>query len=235
MSQPPSSWDPNTGQQPYGQGSYGQGQQGQGQQGQGQYGGQQGQGQQGQGEYGGQPPYTPPPQYGGYPPVGYGQPPYGAPQYGSPYGMPTGPQRPGGALAAAVLAYIQAGLVLIGSLVVLTGATASAEWLVVAIAQLVSVGLLIFGAVQLTSGTGRKVLLVGNAGQLALVLYWSIRLATVGDAVNEIGDFGGAFVLPLFYAVLPAIGLGLSYTSAVTRFLVDQQVPPPPQRPQWTG
>lgn len=230
MSQPPSSWDPHAGQDPHGQRDQpGQGQYPQAQYGQGQYP----QGQYGQGQYGAQQqPYTPPPQYGGYPPPAYGQPSYGAPQYGAPYGMPTGPQRPGAALAAAVLAYIQAGLVLICSFVVLAAGAAAAEPLVIGIIQLVSVGLLVFGGVQLTGGSGRMLMVIANAVQLVLVIYYLIRFAPVSDVLDL--DGGGLFVIPLIFGVMPAIALGLTFTAAVTRFLVEKQQRPP-QNQQWTG
>lgn len=216
MSQPPSSWDPNAGQQDYPQGP------------QNPYGSR---------ESFSQPSYTQPPPYGGYPPAGqYGQPGYPAPQYGAPYGGPPGPQRPGAALAAAVLSYIQAGVVLICSFFVLAAGTAVTELLLIGIVQLISVGLLIFGAVQITSGSGRMMLFIGNGLQLALVLYYLIRISNVGDDLEGFGD-EGAVVIPLFFAVVPAVALGLALNSAVTRFIVEKQGQSqgnaPAQNPQW--
>jgi len=219
MSQPPSSWDPNAGQQDYPQGP------------QNPYVSR---------ESFSQPSYTQPPLYGGYPPAAqggqYGQPGYPAPQYGAPYGGPPGPQRPGAALAAAVLSYIQAGVVLICSFFVLAAGTAVTELLLIGIVQLISVGLLIFGAVQITSGSGRMMLFIGNGLQLALVLYYLIRISNVGDVLEGFGD-EGAVVIPLFFAVMPAVALGLALNSAVTRFIVEKQGQSqgnaPAQNPQW--
>lgn len=180
-----------------------------------------------------QPSYTPPPQYGGYPPAAYGtpygQPGYAAP-YGVPYGAPTGPQRPGAALAAAVLSYIQAGVVLICSFFVLAAGTAVTELLLIGIVQLISVGLLIFGAVQVTSGTGRMMLFLGNGVQLALVVYYLIRISTLGSDL-EGADSEGAVVIPLFFAVMPAVALGLALSGAVTRFIAEKQTQA--QNQQW--
>lgn len=219
MSQPPSSanpWDPQAGQQDHPQGP---------------------QNPYGSTESFGQPPqpsYTPPPAYGGYPPAAYGtpygQPPYPVAQYGAPYGAPTGPQRPGAALAAAVLSYIQAGIVLVCSFFVLAAGTALTELLLIGIVQLISVGLLIFGAVQITSGSSRLMTLIGNGVQLALVLYYLIRISTLGGEL-EGADTEGAVVIPLFFAVMPAVALGLALNGAVTRFIAEKQAPA--QNPQW--
>ena len=207
MSQPPSSWDPNAGQQDYSQGQYG-----------------------GSGGYAQQPSYSPPPQYGGYPPAetqqqygqqpyGYGQPGY-PPQYGTPYGAPGGgAQRPGAALAAAVLSYIQAGVVLLSTFFVLAIGSADTEFLLIGILQLVSVGLLIFGAVQITSGTGRLVIVIASVLQLVLVLYWLIRFSSIASDLDFDEDSGVLVVIPLFYAVMPAVALGLIFNRMVTQFI----------------
>lgn len=216
MSQPPSSWEPHGGQQDYPQG-----------QSQNPYGSTE--------SFGQQPAYTPPPQYGGYPPTGYdprypggqggyGQPGY-PPQYGTPYGPPggSGPERPGAALAAAVLSYIQAGIVLLSSFVVLAAGSADTEFLLVGIVQLISVGLLIFGAVQLTSGTGRMIMIWASALQLALVVYWLIRFTSIASDLDFDADSGVLVVLPLFFAVMPAVALALALNGAVGRFVTAKR------------
>ncbi|MBA2552856.1 MAG: hypothetical protein WKF47_15445 [Geodermatophilaceae bacterium] len=214
MSQPPSSWDPHAGQQDYPQGP------------QNPYGSTE--------SFQHQPPsqqaYVPPPQYGGYPPAAYGAP-YGQPGYPPPYGGPLGPQRPGAALAAAVLSYVQAGLVLICSFFVLAAGTDIVELLLIGIVQLISVGLLIFGAVQLTSGTGRTMAVIGNGVQLALVVYYLIRISSL-DGLDT-ADFDGAVVIPLFFAVMPAVALGLAFSSAVSKFIAEKQGQAQAQNPQW--
>lgn len=226
MSQPPSSWDPNAGPQGYSPGQPGQSPYGPGE------------------SYGQQPSYSPPPQYGGYPPVEtqyggqYAQQPHGfgqagyPPQYGTPYGAPSGAQRPGAALAAAVLSYIQAGVVLISSFFVLAGGTEVTELLLLGIVQLVSVGLLIFGAVQITAGSGRNMLIAACVLQLALVVYYLIRIASL-DALDA-ADFSGAVVIPLFFAVMPAVALGLVFNRMVSQFIAARsgQRPAPTQQ-QW--
>lgn len=225
MSQPPSSWDPNAGQQGYSGGSSPSS----------------GGSSFGATQYGQQ--YTPPPAYGGYPPAEsqYGQPPYGygqqpgypPPQYGTPYGQPSASQRPGAALAAAVLSYIQAGVVLICSFFVLAAGTELVELLLVGIVQLISVGLLIFGAVQITSGTSRNMLIAASVLQLLLVLYYLVRIASLDEL--DAADAEGAVVIPLFFAVMPAVALGLCFNRMVTQYIAAKTAPrpAPPPAPQW--
>lgn len=218
MSQPPSSWDPHAGQQAYPQGP------------QNPYGSTEQfppQGQQG---------YTPPPPYGGYPPPAYGAP-YGQQGYPPPYGGPAGgrlgPQRPGAALAGAVLSYIQAGIVLVCSFFVLAAGTASTEALLIGILQLISVGILIFGAVQLASGTGRILLLLGSGIQLALVIYYLVRFQTIGSAIDLSDGEGFLVVIPLFFAVMPSVAIALALSSAVARFLGEKRAQVQQHTPQW--
>ncbi|CAN5399407.1 hypothetical protein BH24ACT9_BH24ACT9_06700 [soil metagenome] len=193
-----------------------------------------------QGGYAGPPGY-PAPGYGagaqpppGYPPnPGYPAP-YGYQSYG--YPAQRGPQRPGGATASAVLMFIQGGLVLFATLYVLFFASVASgissagvseadsletEWTIIGILQLVSVGLLIFGGVQTLGGGGRIVTIVACGSQVALTLYWMIRIGSL----PEFGDDGGPFlfVVPLFYAVLPVVALSLALGRPVTEYIVAKQ------------
>ncbi|MBA3524330.1 MAG: hypothetical protein H0T85_07230 [Geodermatophilaceae bacterium] len=175
--------------------------------------------------YGGYPPQAP--AYGGYPTGAYPPTPYpgtGYPGgYGAPFGAP-GPLRPGAALAAAVVSYIQAAFVLMGSFFVLAAGVELTEALVVGVLQLVTVGLLIFGGVQVTGGSGRAVMLVASGSQLVLVVYYLIRITTISEFDINNGD-GPWFVFPLFYAVLPAVALGLTLTRAVTDWIALKHRP----------
>lgn len=192
--------------------------------------------------------YAPPQSGYGPPPAGYpmGQPGYGSPQVGygppppgypAPYGYPMqrGPARPGGATTAAVLLFIQAGIVLISTFYVLffaslaSGISASgysqadsaeSEWTIVGILQLVSVGLMIFGGVQLLSGTGRILTNVACAVQLVFVLYWMIRIGSLPEF-----DTNGSFIVVvcLMYAVLPAVSLGLTAQRPVAEYIAAKR------------
>lgn len=175
----------------------------------------------------------------GYPanpgyPTGPGYPPpYGYPPYG--YPMQRGPIRPGGATASAVLMFIQAAVVLISTFYVLffaslAGGVSAAgvsradsletEFTIIGILQLVSVGLLIFGGVQLLGGSGRIVTIIACGAQLAFVLYWMIRIGSLPDFGEDAAFF---FVVPLFYAVLPLVALPLALGRPVTEYLAAKQ------------
>ena len=153
-------------------------------------------------------PYAPPapysaPAFGGYPPAGY--------QYVPMYPMvPAVPRKPGGAVAAAVLGFVQSAFVLLGALVILTGAAGfdsidnslSSEFTVVGILTLISGGLLIAGGVTILNR--RPALLsVGCGLSVAISVYFVIRLSDYSGL-----DF--ALWLPLIYAVLPIIAIALS-------------------------
>lgn len=176
-------------------------------------------------------PYGPPPFGAAYPP------PYGYPAgYGSPApwvpGPPPGPRRPGQVIGSAVLAFVQAGLVLLASLYVWfavsligvaagqaptsdgadTARTLVAEGNVLAVVGLLSAVLLVVGGIAgLTrrSATAFWLLVAGHAVQVLLVAYWWIRLYTVlGDVPGTLPE--GAFAsYALIFAVAPLVGLGL--------------------------
>ena len=124
-------------------------------------------------------------------------PPYEGTQYeGTPYeGYPGVPQqRPAGVLAAAVLSWIAAGLLLLGAGLLFFGAaflheidTATAapdayvvEFTVDAFLDLVAAGLLVAGGVGLMNGAlyGRSLLSAGAAIVVVEAVYWLIRWTT---------------------------------------------------------
>ncbi|GAB3448509.1 hypothetical protein [Actinophytocola sediminis] len=170
--------------------------------------------------YGGQPPQQPGGgQYsGGQYPGGGQQQPGGsqnyqqggggypqAPGYQQGYGgMPAAPEerggggpvaRPGVTTAAAVLAFVQGGITLITSGILLLGLAAIesynndasaggvdiqgglGEAWAVTIIQLVGVGLLIWGGVKLMSGTAGHLFTIAAGLQIALCIYWLAREA----------------------------------------------------------
>lgn len=158
------------------------------------------------GPYGGPP--APYPQ--GYPPPGWGSPPGsgppGPPSAGwpaPPYPVaPVAPGRPGTVLAAAVLAFIAAGLLVIAALLLLAASSAIAgmtsgmgvsdggltvELAVDGVADLVGAGLLIAGGASAQSGrrSGRPLLLAGASLVVVLSIYWLARAGTpsVGTAL----------------------------------------------------
>ena len=152
------------------------------------------------------------------PPAGYQQQP-GYPPAGYPGAYPPAkPARPGAVTASAVLAFVQAGAVIIAGIVVLAGATSvldidddratgvGTEFTLVAIVTLICGALLVIGGAQ---SFQRKVtiLVVGSAVSLLLSVYWLIRTIGLG------ADFGVAIIWPLIFAVLPIIIISLSLGS----------------------
>ncbi|WP_155858696.1 hypothetical protein [Candidatus Blastococcus massiliensis] len=210
--------------------------------------------------YAGPPPQYPPPQYpppqhpAQYPPAQYGGPPpgwqqpygapapWGQPAWGAgPYGAPWGPPRavvrtPGQVIAAAVLAFVQAVVVLVASLYVwffasiadiassgrpdvYTSATArqlATEGTILAIIQLVSAVLLVAGgllALNKRTSTSYRVLAGAHIVQVLLALYWAGRLLDVlGDLPGQNGE-GALAAFSLFFLAGPAVALGLLLTT----------------------
>lgn len=198
---------------------------------------------------GGQEPQYPSGQYPGgqhppgqsqYPPGQYPQP-YGYPQpyaYPMPYtGAPSGPQRPGLVVAAAVLGYVNAGLLILAGALLLFGASIAndiqrasgtgtdygTEFALDGFANLVAAGLLIGGAVMFVGrkSTGRILFTVGNAIVVAAAIYWVVRFH--GDHVDRAGYiiyallFGALAVLPLAFSFAGGVNGWLAGKGAATR------------------
>ncbi len=180
------------------------------------------------------PAYAPP--YAGWPPAwsGWAWPP-----------APVRPRRPGQVVAAAVLAFVQAALVLVASLYVylfasvagLAAAEAGAglslpraeelarEGQVLALVQVFSVVALVVGGVLVLSKAGRAAwttLLAALAAQVLLALYWAVRLTALADAVPGSGGGGGiAIGLALVFVAAPLTGLGLLVAGPGRRWFTD--------------
>jgi hypothetical protein len=147
-------------------------------------------------------------------------------------GPPPGPRRPGQVVGSAVLAFVQAALVLFTSLYVwmavsLIGFAAgqapgssspdadaiAAEGKVLVLLGLLSAVLLVVGGVAALirrSRTAWLILVAAHAVQVVLAVYWGIRLYTVvGDIPGTVNE--GAFAaFALIYALAPLVGLGLA-------------------------
>ncbi len=165
----------------------------------------------------------------GYQPYPGGPTPY-YPSYGPPYGAtPPGSapsaERPGLVLAAAVLGYVEAGLLLLAGLVLLFGAAAAssissnlgedvsgpiAEAYLGSAANLVSGGLLLAGALLVSArrDIGRVLFSVGGAVCTVAGIYW---LARVQEA--QVLPYAVLFTVPTVVAV------GLLWAAVVSRWL----------------
>ncbi|HEU5267252.1 MAG TPA: proline-rich domain-containing protein [Jatrophihabitans sp.] len=162
-------------------------------------------------------------------PYGYG---YAYPPAGYPgYGFAPGEQRPGTVIAAAVLGYIAAGLLIFAGILLFTGAstlndlddtygisdTYSGELTVAGIVNLIAAGLLIGGAVAMTgrSHTGRTVYVVGGAIVIVLAVYWLARWATKSGLEDVI-------FYALLFAALVIIGMSLAWAGGAGRWFASR-------------
>ncbi len=197
--------------------------------------------------YAGPPPTAPGHPVPGHPPPGYGWAPLPAaywPAYGPP--VPARPRRPGQLVAAAVLAFVQAGLVALSSaylvlLAVAAGALAPeygttaeddalvTEAVVLTVVQLLSAIALVVGGILVLNRRSRAswlTLVVACAVQLALALYWLVRLSTLDGFTDELAGPGAALVAGvLFYAAAPAVALGLLLAAHVGRWARGDEPP----------
>lgn len=154
-------------------------------------------------------------------PVGYPRP--FAPAY-SPYGAPAR-SRPGTALAASVLGYVDAGLLILAGLVLFFGASeiqsfdntfgtdngsVTTELIVNGLLNLVVAGLLIAGAVGLmqSARSGRVLLSVGGALCVAQAIYWLVRAHRTETTVWVI-----------VFMAMSAVMLALAWTRTVSAWL----------------
>lgn len=169
----------------------------------------------------------------GYAPApGYPQ----APAYGA---MPAAPPeytagstgRPGTVTAAAVLAFVQAGITLIPAVVMLGGlfsaggeADAAFGW-IVTIAALIGSALLIAGGVQIMGGKSRSLIMAGSALEVAICLAWIIFFATLETGGFEAADFGKGMVIgfAVFFAIMPVISLVLAAGGSTTQYLQSRR------------
>jgi hypothetical protein len=222
--------------------------------------------------YAGPPPTHPPaaPPYGGgpygwpsYGPGPYGPPAHGPAPYGPPYGYPApwgpvpprGATRPGQVITSAVLAFVQAAMVLIASLYVwffaslvdvvaadspetFTPATASAlatEGRVLALVQLVSAILLVLAGTLALSRRTRpiwRLLVVAHAVQVLLSVYWAVRLVMLVDEPAGSGAEGPLIMLTLVFAAAPLVGLGMVLLGAGRRWFDATNATPLPTAAQ---
>jgi len=166
--------------------------------------------------YGWPPGYAAHPGYGGYP--GYG---------GWP---PPRPRKPGQLIAAAVLAFVQTAVALIGTLYTYmlsalvglgtsqgsTGVPAglarlASEGTTLAVVQLLSVIPLVVGGILVLTRRSRTAwltLVVAFVLQVLIALYWTLRLSGgIGGGFDA--DLGPLAAFTLVFAAAPLVGLGL--------------------------
>jgi hypothetical protein len=178
--------------------------------------------------YAGGPGYGWPPGYSGHPPA-----------WGWP---PPRPRKPGQVIGAAVLAFVQAAVALIGTLYTymlsaLAGlsvdqggfaglAGLASEGTTLAVVQLLSVVPLVAGGILVLNRRSRAAwltLAVALVVQVLIALYWTLRLSgAIGDGFDA--DAGPLAWFTIFFAAAPLVGLGLLFSGAARRWFAE---PPP--------
>jgi magnesium-transporting ATPase (P-type) len=159
---------------------------------------------------------------------------------------PRGPQRPGQVVTSAVLAFVQAAVVLIASLYLWFFASIidiaaegnpgvysssrvnalATEGTVMAVVQLVSVVLLIAAGIRALSARTRTawLLTVGaHAVQIVLAVYWAVRLTTLMDETPGPDASGALAAVTIFFAAAPLVGLGMVLAGPGRRWFESPQ------------
>ena len=151
--------------------------------------------------------------------------------------------RPGAATAAAVLAFVQAGLLLLAVLAIVVAAVADdvpgndvGVAVLVAVVACTLAGLDLLGGLFLLRGAGRTLLLVGTwieVGLLGLLFLVVLADAVTGNPVDPTADLVGVLVL-LVLAVVPVVRLVQATRPAVGSWLAARQraAAPPVWSPQ---
>jgi hypothetical protein len=148
-----------------------------------------------------------------------------------------GQRRPGTLTAAAVLGYVNAGLLVIAGLLLFTGASLvnsvdnssgsvdlggfTAELTFDGFLNLFAGGLLIAGSVIMSSRRpgGRTIYSLGAAIVVIEAIYW------LGRWGSQVDDVSGIVVYALIFGALAVIGLALAWTRDGTGWLSGQPVP----------
>jgi hypothetical protein len=200
-------------------------------------------------------PYDPNPSYWAHDNPGHSAPPYqGQPYQGQPYqgqryesqpdAAPVGPYgaptysiypnpgatswgRPGQVVTAAVLSYIEAGLLILTGLILLSGSSAVSDWsssndgndygwaaqfALAGLGDIVAAGLLIAGGAAFTGGKrlGRTLLAFGLAVCVVEAILW----------ISWLNDSSGAILVwAAFYLVMPIVATSMSYAGSISRWL----------------
>lgn len=175
------------------------------------------------------PQYPSPPPWAGYPPpMGAPTPPPGYPGSSR---APWYDDRPAGIPAAGVLAYVDAGLLILAGLLLLLGASAvdswnnafgthdnsiTAELATDGLINMLSAGLQIAGGIMIAgrSQRGRLLLTVGGGLCIAAGLYWMLRVHDVGVVIWAI-----------VFVTLPVVALSLVWSMTATDWLRGKSPP----------
>ncbi|MBC6446049.1 hypothetical protein [Actinokineospora xionganensis] len=134
---------------------------------------------------------------------------------------PAADARPGSATAAAVLAFIQAGITATTTLTMFDFNAEAWMSLLVRVAQLIGVGLLAYGGIQLMQGKSRTPLVAGAVLELVICLGYLVvflLMPTLGLA-SVAGVRAVLVLIALLFAVLPTISLIQARRGTTTAWL----------------
>jgi hypothetical protein len=155
--------------------------------------------------------------------------------------VPAVPKRPGQVIAAAVLAFVQAAIVLVASIYVVLFSSLvdiavdadptaappdqvtglASEGTVLGFVQVASAVLLIIGGVLALNSRRRRalvVLVVSLAVQVLLCIYWAVRLSMLAGEIPGSDPTGAFLAFTLFFVAGPAVGLGLVLLGGARRW-----------------
>jgi hypothetical protein len=162
-----------------------------------------------------------------------------APAYPQPGGLPLAPQEyagpragPGVVTAASVLAYIQAGITAITTVLVFAGASnldggQMILQIVIGLAQAAGVALLIVGGVQLMGGKSKTTMIAGCGLELVICLVYIVIYAAIPSGGIDVIQGAKAVLIgfAIFFAIMPTISLVLSMGQQTTQFLQSRRGP----------
>jgi hypothetical protein len=152
--------------------------------------------------------------------------------------MPQAPQeysggpmaRPGVVTAASVLAYVQAGITTITTILVFAGAANMeggqvALQVLIGVVQAVGVALLIFGGVQLMGGKSKTLMVAACALELVICLAYIIIYAAIPSGGIDVIQGAKAVLIgfAIFFAIMPTISLVLTMGRQSTQFLQSRR------------
>jgi hypothetical protein len=123
--------------------------------------------------------------------------------------------RPGVALSAAVLAFVQGSATVVTTIYmlmvgILRNDSAGTLVLGLAVLQIIGLHLLFLGGIMLIQGRGRRALTAGNVVHLALSALWIVAAIEFGRDIDVYDPAGGTAVVIRFavaFSVLPVISL----------------------------
>jgi hypothetical protein len=85
--------------------------------------------------------------------------------------------------------------------------------------------LLIIGGVQIMGGKNRAMIVAGAAVELAVCVFWIIRVAAIDSQGVNVIDAGKGLIIgfAIFFAIMPTISLVMALGGSTTQFLQSRR------------